>query len=46
MSEEEYMVLETGEIKPFEKKAETRNESIASLRKTMRYPGATYNQCC
>lgn len=37
VSEEEYMVLETGEIKPFEKKAETRNESIASLRKTLKY---------
>lgn len=37
ISEEEYMVLETGEIKQFEKKAKTRNESISSLRKTMKY---------
>ena len=37
ISEQEYVVLKTGEIKSFEKKSNTRNESICSLRKTMKH---------
>ena len=36
INEKEYVVVETGEIKPFEKKAETRDETLNSLRKTMK----------
>lgn len=36
LSESEYVVVETGEIKPFEKKAETRADSSNSLKKTMK----------
>lgn len=36
LSEEEYVVLETGEIKLFEKKSETRADSKNSLQKTMK----------
>ena len=34
LSEKEYVVVETGEIKPFEKKAETRADAVNSLKKT------------
>lgn len=36
LSEKEYVVVETGEIKPFEKKAETRADAVNSLKKTMK----------